>query len=140
MLYADRLFTLRKKWGFTCTCDLCSSSEAEIAASDARRNRVNDFGVKVIKAVEEQKFKEAIKHHREVIRAIEEEQLTPHLGDYYEVMSRLYSAVRDKKSAVNYAKMALEEFAEFGEGLEGKEDLQMVAKGTIPGGKIRVEN
>jgi hypothetical protein len=132
MLSTERPAILRSRWGFTCRCDLCSSSKEELAASDARRKRVNELGVKVIKTLEGGDIKEAIGYHREVIRAIEEEQLTPHLGDYYEVAAQLYSAVGDKKNAVEFAKLAVEEYTDFGKGLEGKESLQALAKEAVP--------
>ena len=132
MLSTDRLAVLHSRWGFTCTCDLCSSSKEELAASDSRRKRFNELGVKVIRTLEGGDIKKAIGYHREVIQAIKEEQLTPHLGDYYEVAARLYTAVGDKKSAAQFAKLAVEEYTAFGKGLEGKEDLQALAKAPVP--------
>ncbi|KAK0614588.1 hypothetical protein B0T14DRAFT_557797 [Immersiella caudata] len=132
MLSTERLAVLRSRWGFTCSCELCSSSEEDLAASDARRKRFNELGVKVIRTLEDGDIEKAIGYHREVIQAIQEEQLTPHLGDYYEVAARLYTAVGDKKSAAKFARFAVEEYTGFGKGLEGKEDLQLLAKKAVP--------
>lgn len=69
----------------------------------------------MIKHVENQDFKQAIKLHHEMMETIEEENLAPHMGDYYEVMTRLLAATKDMKQAKKYARLAIDEFGTAGE-------------------------
>ncbi|KAK0705519.1 hypothetical protein B0H67DRAFT_471060, partial [Lasiosphaeris hirsuta] len=116
LTYPERQRVLKQKWGFDCTCSLCSSSAKEIAESDARREAISRLGKEVLAQVEEQNYKEAIKLNREMLVALEDEALVPHMGDYYEVMARLYGALPDIDNAKKFAKLALEEFRAFGTG------------------------
>jgi len=104
---------------------MCSAPASEIAASDARREKINELGQRVIKFVEDQDFKGAVKIHREMTELIEQEALAPHMGDYYEVMTRLLAASKDISKAKKYAKLAIEEFGLMG---EKKEELEAFLK------------
>jgi len=115
LTFHERQTALKAKWGFDCTCTLCSASPSTIAASDARRKKINELGTIVIKHVENQDFKQAIKQHHEMMETIEEENLAPHMGDYYEVMTRLLAATKDMKKAKKYARLAIDEFGTAGE-------------------------
>ncbi|KAK0613173.1 hypothetical protein B0T14DRAFT_384451, partial [Immersiella caudata] len=108
--YNERQRNLKAKWGFDCDCSICSLPPAEIAESDARRDRIAAMGKTVIKHVGNQDWKEAIKTHREMLDIIEDETLAPHMGDYYEVMTRLLAANKDMNNAKKYARLAIEEF------------------------------
>lgn len=57
-----------------------------------------------------------------MMTAIEDEGLAPHMGDYYEVMTRLYAATGDMKNAKKYARLAIKEFEDIGE--EKVEELE----------------
>jgi hypothetical protein len=88
------------------------------------------MGKTVVKYVGDQDWKQAIKTHREMIEMIEDEGLAPHLGDYYEVMTRLLAANKDMNSARKYARLALEEFEFSG---EPNEELEQFLKGAQRG-------
>lgn len=79
----------------------------------------------MIKHVEDQDFKTAIKKHHEMMDVIEEENLAPHMGDYYEVMTRLLAATKDIKQAKKYARLAIDEFKTAG---ETKQELEAFLK------------
>ncbi|KAK4442758.1 SET domain-containing protein [Podospora aff. communis PSN243] len=125
--FHERQQQLKAKWGFDCDCSICSLPPAEIAKSDARREKIVAMGKTVIKYVGEQDWKLAIKTHREMIEVIEDEGLAPHMGDYYEVMTRLLAANKDMKNARKYARLALEEFEVAG---EPNEELEQFLKGA----------
>jgi hypothetical protein len=61
-----------------------------------------------------------------MMAAIEDEGLAPHMGDYYEVMTRLYAATGDMKNAKKYARLAIKEFEDIGE--EKVEELEAFVK------------
>ncbi|KAK3339639.1 hypothetical protein B0T25DRAFT_574545 [Lasiosphaeria hispida] len=109
LTYPERQRVLKQKWGFDCACFLCSSSAEEIAESDARRKAISRLGKEVLVQVEERNYKKAIKLNREMLVALEDEALVPHMGDYYEVMTRLYGALPDIDNAKMFAKLALED-------------------------------
>ncbi|KAK5658433.1 hypothetical protein OQA88_1822 [Cercophora sp. LCS_1] len=125
LTFHERQRILRAKWGFECTCDICSAPPAEIAESDARRDQINELGVAVLKHVENQDLKSAIKSHKDMMNAIEEEALAPHMGDYYEVMARLLAGTKNIKEAKKYVRLAIEEFKVAG---EEKKELEAFLK------------
>jgi hypothetical protein len=94
---------------------MCSAPASEIAASDARREKINELGQRVIKFVEDQDFKGAVKIHHEMTELIEQEALAPHM----------LAASKDISNAKKYAKLAIEEFGLMG---EKKEELEAFLK------------
>ncbi|KAK0737321.1 hypothetical protein B0T21DRAFT_383320 [Apiosordaria backusii] len=121
-----RLPRLKKLWGFDCSCDLCAGPPELLAASDARRRKVDDLGPEIVELVEEGKFDEAVKLNTEMIQALTDEEILPHMGDYYEIMGRLYQAWGKKKEAVEWFEKALEEVEGF--KADGADDLKRVIK------------
>ncbi|KAK4178813.1 hypothetical protein QBC36DRAFT_344324 [Triangularia setosa] len=121
-----RLPRLKKLWGFDCSCSLCSGPPELLAASDARRQKVDDLGPEIVALVEEGKFDEAVKLNTEMIQALTEEEILPHMGDYYEIMGRLYQAWGKKKEAVEWFEKALEEVEGF--KADGADDLKRIIK------------
>ena len=120
MTSAARHEFLHRNWGFKCTCDLCSDPVA-LAASDARRERIKATGTVVIKAVENQDFRDALELNMEMAEMIREEGLEAHMGDQYEALARLSIAVGDKEGALEWAKRALQEFDGFyGDKIKGE--------------------
>ncbi|KAK4121889.1 SET domain-containing protein [Parathielavia appendiculata] len=86
---------LLAKWGFTCTCALCSSPPHALAASDARRNKIEALGKEVVGLVEiggTADLKKAAELYAEVVDAVKAEGLVPHLGGHYDVLGRLWAA------------------------------------------------
>lgn len=76
--------------------------------------------------VEEGKFDEAVKLNKEMIQALTEEEILPHMGDYYEIMGRLYQAWGKKKEAVEWFEKALDEVEGF--KADGADDLKRIIK------------
>ena len=106
MTYAQRQKALRR-WGFDCSCSLCSASAGEIAASDRRRLRVLEIREKVLTHVQRREFHAAINLNEEMVDLIMKEGLAPHLGEHYEVLARLYLAATDLKNAKKFAELAI---------------------------------
>ncbi len=87
---------LLHNWGFTCTCPLCTSAPEVLAASDARRERIDKLGKEVVKLVEQgssKALRAAAELYEKVAAAVEEERgLVPSMGGYWEVFGRLWIA------------------------------------------------
>jgi len=62
-----------------------------------------------------------------MMEIIQDEALAPHMGDYYEVMTRLLAATKDMVNAKKYARLALEEFEAVGEEAVELEQFLKVA-------------
>ena len=112
--YDERQDMLRQKWGFECTCDLCSMSQSRIAESDARRTKMTTIRRDVLDIVRRGEFRRAIKANKELLALAHEEELVDYLGDTYEILARLYNAVQDRANAEKYARLALEDLKVFG--------------------------
>ncbi|KAK3990693.1 hypothetical protein QBC44DRAFT_238405 [Cladorrhinum sp. PSN332] len=118
---------LKNQWGFKCTCQLCASSPSILAASDSRRSKIDKIGPKVLKLVDQGDFEKAINLNKELLDLLQEEGMIPHLGDYYEVMGRLYLAWAKTREARVWFNKALGEYKGFGV-TEGLKELEGVVK------------
>ncbi|KAI1444129.1 SET domain-containing protein [Annulohypoxylon stygium] len=103
-----------QKWGFNCTCSLCTASKAEVAASDYRRSKIKDMRQEVMKAVEAWDGTKAVKLTHEVLELMRAEDLAPLYASQYEIMARLYWKARDKKTGAKYAKMSIDTLVDQG--------------------------
>ncbi|KAI0879791.1 SET domain-containing protein [Annulohypoxylon maeteangense] len=103
-----------QKWGFNCTCSLCTASKAEIAASDYRRSKIRDIRQEVMKAVEAWDGTKAVKLTHEVLELMRAEDLAPLYASQYEIMARLYWKARDKKTGTEYAKKSIDTLVDQG--------------------------
>ncbi|KAI1086166.1 SET domain-containing protein [Rostrohypoxylon terebratum] len=103
-----------QKWGFNCTCSLCTASKAEIAASDYRRSKIRDMRQEVMKAVEAWDGTRAVKLTHEVLELMRAEDLAPLYASQYEIIARLYWKARDKKTGAKYAKMSIDTLVDQG--------------------------
>ncbi|KAK4197107.1 hypothetical protein QBC40DRAFT_309372 [Triangularia verruculosa] len=121
-----RLPRLKRLWGFDCTCKLCAGPPELLAASDTRRQKVDDLGPQIVQLVEEGKFDEAVKLNTEMIQVLTDEEILPHMGDYYEIMGRLYQAWGKKKEAIEWFEKALEEVEGF--KADGADDLKKIIR------------
>ncbi|KAK3315520.1 hypothetical protein B0H66DRAFT_628669 [Apodospora peruviana] len=124
---AERQHILQAKWGFTCTCSLCTASQDEITASDARRLKIKALGPQVVQQVQSAQFRLAIELNREMVDLIAAEKLIPHMGEHYEVMARLHMGAGNKKEAKKYAKLAIADLEKFASGW-GKETEETLAE------------
>ncbi|KAH6848097.1 hypothetical protein B0I37DRAFT_310334 [Chaetomium sp. MPI-CAGE-AT-0009] len=107
-----------RKWGFTCTCALCSLPADELAASDERRRRVSRLGKEVIELVEHggrEDLRTAAELYSEAVDAVREEGLVPHLGGHYQVLGQLWAAAGELERGREWVRRGREET----EGYEG---------------------
>lgn len=102
------------KWGFSCTCDLCTASKAEVAASDYRRTKIKTMRQEVIKAVEAWDGTKAVKLTLEVLELMRDEDLEPLYSSQYEIIARLYWKAKDKKTGTKYAQMSIDTLVDQG--------------------------
>ncbi|KAK3320136.1 hypothetical protein B0T19DRAFT_488318 [Cercophora scortea] len=101
-------------WGFECKCSLCSSSQNEIAASDARRRQIETLRGQVVEAFQDGKPFQALRLSRQVLNLLPSEELFPLYSEQYENMARAYWFLRDREKTMKYAKMSLEVLVEQG--------------------------
>lgn len=81
-----------------------------MAESDARRQKIAVLGEEVVKMLDRGEApKRAAEMYEEVVDAVREEGLVPHLGAHYEVLGRLYLAAGDKRKGVDLVKKGVEE-------------------------------
>ena len=123
MTHAARQEALLSRWGFTCTCPLCSASPKEIEKSDQRRERLKELRDEIRLMIRKQQYKAAIKGQHEVVKIAQTENLTSQIGEYYWVLSRLYSIASDRRNSIKYAKVAYEELKKYREGGSALDDV-----------------
>lgn len=122
MTRPERQDMLRKRWGFTCTCSLCTASDAVIAASDARREAMRELRENVLAHVRKREWSQAVSHHLKMLEMIKEEGMLAPLGEHYEIVARLYKAAGDRERTAYWARMAIEDLEVYG----GKEVYEQV--------------
>ncbi|KAI2768820.1 SET domain-containing protein [Daldinia loculata] len=106
--------TALKKWGFECTCSLCTASKTEIAVSDYRREKIKKLRKEVMNAVGLWDGTRAVKLTQEVLELMKAEDLAPLYSSQYEIMARLYWKAGDKTTATKYAQMSLDTLVDQG--------------------------
>ncbi|KAK3370927.1 hypothetical protein B0T24DRAFT_594799 [Lasiosphaeria ovina] len=116
----ERRRILLQKWGFQCSCALCSADADTLAASDARRAEMRATGQRVLQRVEAGDFAGAVALNGALVAAVAEEKLVPHLGDHFDVMARLCLAAGDAEGAAKYARKAIAEMKGFYQGAEAE--------------------
>ncbi|KAK0648930.1 hypothetical protein B0T16DRAFT_436046 [Cercophora newfieldiana] len=103
-----------KLWSFTCACDLCTAPPSEIAASDARRSKIELLRDQAIDAFQAGKSYQALRLTRQILNLLPTEELFPMYAEQYENMARIYFVLRDKENAYKYAKLSLDTLVEQG--------------------------
>ncbi|KAF2119611.1 hypothetical protein BDV96DRAFT_642628 [Lophiotrema nucula] len=112
-----------ERWGFKCTCDLCSSPPDILAASDARRKRISAAEAKLVSHWQAKKFGAAIRLAEEVVELMKVEELTPMLTDEYVMLAKLHLMAGDRHTAEEHADTAIEILKNLGFlGKDGYED------------------
>jgi len=125
--HVERQDLLRNVWGFKCKCSLCTGSREAIKASDERRTRIRTLKDEVVDIALGGDYKRAIELSEELLAVIEEEGLTAHYGDFYEIPAQLYYATGDMTNAAKYAKLALEDLTSYGTpGEAGQKKIRML--------------
>ncbi|KAK0716660.1 hypothetical protein B0T21DRAFT_266491, partial [Apiosordaria backusii] len=105
---------LLKRWGFTCTCPLCTASPEAIAASDARRKEIEKLRDSAIRAFQANKPYQALRLTRQVLPLLAKEELFPVESEQLENLSRIYWVLNDMEKAEKYARRSLEVLANQG--------------------------
>lgn len=101
-------------WGFECQCPLCTAPPDQVAASDARRNQVEQLRSEAIDAFQAGRAFQALRITRQILNLLPQEELFPQYAEHYENMARIYFVLRDQENAVKYAKKSLEVLKEQG--------------------------
>ncbi|KAK4226020.1 hypothetical protein QBC38DRAFT_367425 [Podospora fimiseda] len=118
-------------WHFNCTCALCSAPEQAREASDARREHIIElfYGMQEPSTT----YEDLIEMTKEFIELAQVERLITKIGEYYQVLMKLFYEKGDPVAARKYGKAALmfgEIFSdpdgEFCEGL--REDMEIVER------------
>ncbi|KAK4124333.1 SET domain-containing protein [Parathielavia appendiculata] len=112
------------KWGFTCTCSLCSAPEAEREASDARRREIERLRDDAVRAFQAGRPYTALRLTKQVLALLPAEGLFPLYSEQYENMARIFYVVRDMENAERYANMSLGVLRE--QGYVGEVGREMV--------------
>ncbi len=118
-------------WGFNCSCSLCSSTPAETAASDWRRERLVELYHAGLQEASD--YEELVELTREFVGIVEKERLIPKVGEYYQFFMRLYYDYGDIESAYKYGEVALVFSETFSDPDAGyctglREDLEVLKK------------
>ena len=110
------------RYGFTCTCELCSLPPEEKATSDKQRRLIQQVKPVIAARFKEGKYQEAIHIVEDVIELLNAENLDSMLPDEYVFLARLSLLREDKEKAEEYAESALEILDNLGFlGEEGRE-------------------
>ena len=123
--YDERQKTLLDLWGFRCACDLCAAPKSVVAASDGRRRRIGELREQTLQAAMEKRYAEAIGTAEELVRVAEEEGITAHISDFWEILAKLHFNVWNLDRAARYVRLAIEEIDRY--GAPGEAALQKLA-------------
>lgn len=105
--FEERQHALRR-WGFTCTCDLCVAPSKKIIESDSHRKRVERLRADTLEAVKNGRMYTAIRICHEILDLLKIEDLTSLMPEQYEILARLYWKMNDKGNAEKSAREALD--------------------------------
>ncbi|KAK4160572.1 hypothetical protein QBC43DRAFT_359285 [Cladorrhinum sp. PSN259] len=118
-------------WHFNCTCALCSAPAQAREASDSRREQI----LELLYGMQEPStsYETLIEMTREFIELAQVERLITKVGEYYQVLMKLFYEKGDPESARKYGRAALM-FGEIFSDAEGefcaglREDLEVVER------------
>ncbi|RYP67269.1 hypothetical protein DL771_007358 [Monosporascus sp. 5C6A] len=112
-----------QRWGFTCTCAMCTASDSQIAASDARRTRIRALKAGIVEVLNVRdgsnksksgNLDRAIEMAHEVVVLVRREELRSLYAEQYDVLGRLYWAAGDRARAVAHARLSLKALEDIG--------------------------
>jgi len=115
----DRQEILRR-WGFTCTCELCTNPKLS-KPSDRNRQRLADI-VSQIRESRNHAYDTLRNLAEEVVRLIETERLTAATGDLYGILAQSFLESGFPDVALGYAEMSLESRVTYGSSDHPKTD------------------
>lgn len=124
-------------WHFNCTCALCSAPAQALEASDARREQIVElfYGMQDPSTT----YETLIEMTKEFIELAQVERLIIKIGEYYQVLMKLFYEKGDPESARRYGRAALmfgEKFSD-PEGefcVDLKKDLKVVERVLVENG------
>ncbi|RYP04755.1 hypothetical protein DL765_010073 [Monosporascus sp. GIB2] len=120
--YEERQHALQR-WGFTCTCAMCTAPASEIAASDARRTRIRALKADIVEALNGRDGNDKVKHKsldraiemaHEVVALVHREELRSLYAEQYDALGRLYWAAGDRARGVAHARLSLKALKDIG--------------------------
>ncbi|KAG9194295.1 hypothetical protein G6011_04330 [Alternaria panax] len=106
--------SLLTRWGFRCTCDLCSLPSQERKASDLRRTMIAQAEEKIMELAQEYKLDEAISLAEESVQMIKEEGIWSMLTDEYAILAMLWLEKGNEEKADIYGKQTHRLLADLG--------------------------
>jgi hypothetical protein len=119
--YADQVYTCHSQ------CSLCTGPREALNASDARREEIRLLEDKVVEVAQTGEYTKATETAERMFSLIEEEDLTMHMRDKYEVSARLYYHVGNLEKALEYTLKVRHEINAYGvPGKLGEEKLEML--------------
>ena len=105
---AQRKELLKQNWGFTCSCDLCRSSEKDLFVSDARVKKLVE-GREHLASVFSNPRK-VLKTVIGLLQLLDEEKLIKEKAKYCEIAMYAANQLGDEEQAKKYGECAQEEW------------------------------
>ncbi|KAF1830291.1 SET domain-containing protein [Decorospora gaudefroyi] len=105
---------LLSRWGFNCSCALCTLPADERTASDLRRTLITRNEAKILELAEAYDLDAAIALGEESVEMIKEEQNWSLLTDEYAMLAMLWLEKGDRETAEKYGKMTHRLLADLG--------------------------
>lgn len=113
-----------KRWGFTCTCPLCTLPPTQKAESDVRRTLIAQATPKVLEMWQKGHYVEAISVAEETLEMILDEEQEHMLPDHYALLARLWLAVGEREKAEAYGQKSFDLLFDMGfMGLKGQKGV-----------------
>lgn len=101
----ERQSKILDRWGFTCTCELCTAPAAVAARLDQGRKKIMQIKHQIIDDLDGLNLHAAIEHLEELINNLLAEPggyLVPLLREPYDALAKLYRALGNKEMAEEY--------------------------------------
>jgi hypothetical protein len=117
-----------RRWGFECTCRLCTASKTEAAASDYRREKIAAMQHETLEAIKQGDGARAIRLAHEILALVKAEDIPTMIASQYEILARLYFKANDMTTASKYAQISLDTLDGFGYIDQRSEDLSLLLK------------
>ncbi|KAI1109858.1 hypothetical protein F5Y14DRAFT_455603 [Nemania sp. NC0429] len=117
-----------RRWGFECSCSLCTASKADIAASDYRREKIASLQNDVLKSISELDGASAVRAVYEILALVEAEDIPTMVASQYEVLARLFWKAGETESATQYAQKSLDTLIDHGYIDYRADDLSLLLK------------
>ncbi|KAF2677332.1 SET domain-containing protein [Lentithecium fluviatile CBS 122367] len=102
------------RWGFSCTCPLCSLADHEKQHSDILRSLISQSEGKILELAQAGRLDDAIALTEESIQMIEEEQQEHFLTDSYALLAKLWLVKGDRGRAEVEARKSFDRLVQMG--------------------------